>query len=300
MNFVIPVSDLGNDLILHIGPPKTGSSSLQRVLNSRRKKLLEMNICSPDMPAKERNKYAVSICKNPGLLVLEPRSIERQKLIISAESMSGAIADDSFFELIRHCKSQGLIQKIQVVYVKKSFKRIIYSEFNQSCFHASSPSAALGIKIKSIEAIKEFICNGRLRSRSQTNILNKLIQNNLDIVVLDLKAEKDVNALFFDKFLGLASESLKLRNIYANITETREREAQVLEFIEDVLNTISPKDEYESTRLGKAFSCLRDEKPSYKHLIDALVTTEFHRKVQRQEDQYHSLISKNQGNIVVY
>ena len=152
MKSFIPVSDLGNDLILHIGPPKTGSSSLQRVINKRRKQLLDMNICSPDLPAKERNEFALSICKNPSLLHFEPRSIARQKIIISAESMSSAVANESFFELIQYFERESLINTIQVVYVKKSFKEFLIQSLIKIVF---KPHLLLHPQLNQrIEAIK--------------------------------------------------------------------------------------------------------------------------------------------------
>ena len=300
MKSFIPVSDLGNDLILHIGPPKTGSSSLQRVLNKRRKQLLDMNICSPDLPAKERNKFALSICKNPSLLHFEPRSIARQKIIISAESMSSAVANESFFELIQYFERESLINTIQVVYVKKSFKRISYSEFNQNCFQASHPSASPTIKSQRIEAIKELISTGNLRRRSQLKVVKNILHKGLNMVVLDLKGNKDVVSLFFFDFLKLNPKSLKLPSVYYNVSQTEEREAQVLGFIEQVLTDITPNNQYESIRLSNALSCLSAENPSFEQLLDILSTESFTKQVNLEEEQFYTLISQGLQNLTIH
>ena len=300
MSCIIPVSSFSNHLILHIGPPKTGSSSLQRVLNKRRKELLDMNICSPDIPSKERNKFALSICENPSLLHFEPRSIVSQKIIISAESMASSVSNGSIFNLIRHCSDSNLIHKIDIVYVKKPFQRVAFSEFNQRIFRAASQSIDPLIKQWTIDLISEFVCTGYLRRRSQLEIVEKILISNNSLVVLDLKNRKDVNRLFFLKYLKLNPKLLRLPRLYANESQTQERESLVLEFINNVLTQISPMSELERKRLDIAHACLNSTNASYQLFLNTLQRDNFEYEINEEEKQYETLIKRTAANLKIF
>ena len=120
------------------------------------------------------------------------------------------------------------------------------------------------------------------------------------MVVLDLKGNKDVVSLFFFDFLKLNPKSLKLPSVYYNVSQTEEREAQVLGFIEQVLTDITPNNQYESIRLSNALSCLSADKPSFEHLLDILSTEEFTKKVNLEEEQFYTLISQGLQNLTIH
>ena len=300
MPYSIQAGKVKNEIILHIGPPKTGTTSLQHALKVNKKNLEDLNIRMPGLMPNQLNLFGREICEKPECLTIEPNLVDSQKVVLSAESFAQAVFHGDFFRLTSNLESSDLVSDIIVIYAKRSFAKIAISAAIQSCYRSGQLDAKHPFREKTTNNLKRFICTGQLARRMQVPILNRLLENNLKITILDMQGGKDINQLFFQDFLKLKESGLIIDSVgKMNATSDRKKEAIVLKFMKEVLGKMNAANEKETKRKNFAEQLVNRQNFASSELFESLISQRCSNEIEKEEKDYEKIINARHNLLTV-
>lgn len=300
MTFCIQAGKIKNEIILHIGPPKTGTSTLQDTLVTNKKMLEQFNIRIPELTTSQLNIFGKKICDRPECLALEAILANSQKIIISAESLTQAIHNGDFFNLTNSLKLNNLVSDIHVIYAKRSFNEIAISEAIQNCYRSAKLNVNDPFREHTANKLQRFICTAQIWRRKQLPILNALMENNLRITILDIQGKKDINQLFFSDFLKLNEISSSIiMTERKNITSNRAKDEIVMKFIREVLANTNTTSENEIKRKNLAEHFVSRQDATSSELFKVLISKDIQHEIEIEEREFEQTIKASDNQLTI-
>lgn len=199
-------------LILFIGPPKTGTTSIIASLGAKanRRMLCLKNIFFQEISDSmlTYNQLAKSLCQKPSNLNIKRVELQGSLSVLAAEGFWGCIKDQSLYRFLIHAK--GIFDSIEIIFVKRNIEDLAISQLLQGCkLLVRSPKTTELLDDRFINRqclieakIISFLLGKRGIIRSYSMNYLSLSRCRFPVSFIDYDKSEDIVSDFFVKVLG--------------------------------------------------------------------------------------------------
>lgn len=284
-------------LVLFIGPPKTGTTSIIASLGSKenRSMLRLKNIFVQEITKSQMtyNQLAKSLCQKPSSLNIQRVSRQDSVSILAAEGYWGCIKDRSLYRFLKH--ANGIFDSVELVFIKRKVEDLAISQFLQSCkllVRSAKLSEQPDDKSLARHRLIEAKVTGFLLGRSSVirpytmNYLS-LSQCRYPVSYIDYDKSRDIVSDFFSKVLGCELQDQSM--IAMNRTSSTEDGIKdyLVELISELLKSSS--NDISQARRDLLNEVLVLLPSNLKLAIRKLGGSSFRRQAAEIERQFHDL-----------